>query len=140
MLPIVVMGGTDAAAIDHKTPTKTAIAREGFNHVDDLEVMHLHRHVLQVDQIKKTCKKRKLFEFLNTDETAKRIRLSTMHAHCPLTVTDNAGKKLLNGCAHCDDSEMGRKENTRTAACCNICGVCLCTEKKENKRKTCIEQ
>ena len=100
MLPIMVMGETDAAAIDHKTPTKTAIAREGFNHVDGVELMHFHRHVLKVDPEKKTSKKRKLFESFNTDKTARMIWLSTTHAHFPMTVHDHAGKKQLNRCVH----------------------------------------
>ena len=54
-------------AMDHQTPAKAAIAREEVDHVEEAEVRCFCKHVLKVDPAKKTCKKRKLFEFFNMD-------------------------------------------------------------------------
>ena len=140
VLPVMVMGESDLVAQAHTTPTKTAIAREGLEPVSDLELLAFHKHVLQIDPDKKTSKKRKLFELFNTDEQARTIRLSTTKAHFPLTVCDLAGEKQLNRCVHCNGTKVGQKENARTSSWCEICVVYLCTKKKKNKRKTCIEK
>ena len=73
VLPVMVMGESDSVAQDHTTPPRTAIAREGLQHVSDVESLHFHKHVLQICPEKKMSKKRKLFESFNTDETARTI-------------------------------------------------------------------
>jgi len=139
VLPVMVMGESDLVAQAHTTPTKTAIAREGLEHVSDLELLAFHKHVLQIDPEKRIAKKRKLFELFNTDEQARTIRLSTTKAHFPLTAHDKAGKKQLKRCVHCDSTKEGQKENARTSSWCEICGVCLCTKKKKHKKKLALK-
>ena len=140
VLPVMVMGESDSVAQNHTTPTRTAIAREGLEHVSDLELLAFHKHVLQIDPDKKIAKKRKLFELFNRDKQARMIWLSSTKAHFPLTVCDSAGEKQLNRCVHCNHTKEGQKENVRTSSWCEIGGVYLCTKKKKNKRKTCIEK
>ena len=140
VLPVMVMGESDLKVQAQTTPTKTAIAREGLEHVSDLEILAFHKHVLQINPETKLSKKRKLFQLFNTDDNARMIRLSTTKAHFPLTVHDKAGKKQLERCVHCDSTKEGQKENARTSSWCEICGVYLCTKKKKHKKKTCIEK
>ena len=116
-LPILARGGEDSFLRSHFSPEKERRARDDINDDEMLEMQSL--------LLSHPRKKAKLFQ---TNELARKVRLSTNHKHhCVEYENSKKDDKRLH-CALC-----GRKIYTR----CTICKVYLCNVRRNDNPACC---